>query len=275
MKRLLILFFLLGGLGAWSPLPAQVISGPVVSSEGLVSYVGRQRTIFETGRADAVTSLSILDGLPNVYALGPVDGLDGEITVFRSKPYVSKVTGPGSRDFSVDHTTQHGAIFLAWAQNEHWQELAVPETVTTFSALGDFVKTSALDRGWDSKQPFPFLLRGKARLITWHINVNRTQGRPITRELFRKSKQSYRLQDEQCDIFGLYSERHAGVFLSQGFTIHIHLVSRDSAATGHIDEIDPSGLTLSLPHFRESIRAQPPPRTSSVSRPPINNPAQF
>jgi hypothetical protein len=90
-------------------------------------------------------------------------------------------------------------------------------------------------------------MTGSPRELAWHINVDRTDGQPITPELFRKSKQQYTLRGEQVDIFGVYSEKHGGVFMSQDLRIHIHFVSRDSAATGHIDGISPSALTLRLP----------------------------
>ena len=126
-------------------------------------------------------------------------------------------------------------------------DAAVPETVRSYGELETFVKETARRRGIETDAPFPFLMTGTARQIAWHINVDRTEGKPITRELFWKSKQPYTLRGERVDIFGVYSEAHGGVFMPEGARIHIHLVSQDTAATGHIDAIAPGSLTLRLP----------------------------
>ena len=113
--------------------------------------------------------------------------------------------------------------------------------------------------GIDTNKPFPFLLAGTPVEIKWHINVDRTEGKPITNELFVKSKEPFVTRNEPVDIIGFYSEHHAGVFLpsynpaikeGSGMqnVIHIHLVSRTSKAAGHIDNITlGDGMVLRLP----------------------------
>lgn len=221
-----------------------------MSSLGFVHHIGEQREIFKSGRADASISLTELSGLADLYALGPVAGLDGEITIFNSRAYVCQVRGDADA-YTVDRTFSHGAIFLAWAQMREWEDLQVPESVPDYRALEAFVMQAARTQGIDLDVPFPFLMSGRAHEIVWHINVDRTDGRPITRELFRKSKQPYILRRESVDIFGVYSDRHGGVFIGEDMKIHIHFVSRDTAATGHIDDIAPGSLTLRLPRRAE------------------------
>lgn len=212
----------------------------------LVQHAGAQRDIFRTGRADAALSLIDFSHLSDLYALGPVAGLDGEITIFNSQAYVSRVRGAEDA-FVVDRTFNHAAIFLAWTQVSEWQDVRVPSSVSNNRELEVFARQAAEHAGLDVEAPFPFLMSGTPRRLAWHINVDRTDGQPITIDSFRKSKQPYALSGEQVDIFGVYSDRHAGIFIGEGMKIHIHFVSRDSAATGHIDELDPGLLTLRLP----------------------------
>jgi acetolactate decarboxylase len=224
--------------------------------EGLVEYIGAQRDIFKTGKATSVISLESLAGLKGLYAVGPIDGLDGEITIFNSKPYITKVRG---KDYEVDNTLNHGAFFLVWTEQTKWQDVPVPADVKGYVDLQQFVKAQAQAAGIDVTKPFPFLLAGTPVEIKWHINVDRTEGRPITNELFVKSKEPFVTKNEPVDIIGFYSEHHAGVFLpsynpaiKQGSgvqnTIHIHLVSRSSKAAGHIDNITlGEGMVLRLP----------------------------
>jgi acetolactate decarboxylase len=224
--------------------------------EGMVEYVGAQKDVFVSGKAMSVVSLEDLAGRKSLYAMGPIDGLDGEITIFDSKPYVTRVRGA---DYAMDNTWNHGAFFLVWTEQTKWREMPVPETAKGYVDLQKFVKEQALAAGLDGAKPFPFLLSGTPVEIRWHINVDRTEGKPITKESFAKSKQPFFTKNEPVDIIGFYSEHHAGVFLTQ-FTpvikegsgmenaIHIHFVSRTSKASGHIDDIIlREGMVLRLP----------------------------
>jgi acetolactate decarboxylase len=213
--------------------------------EGMVEYVGAQKDIFVSGKATSVVSLEDLAGRKGLYAMGPIDGLDGEITIFDSKPYITKVRGS---DYVMDNTLKHGAFFLVWTEQAAWKDVPVPGTIKGYVDLQQFVKAQAQATGIDVTKPFPFLLSGTPVEIKWHINVDRTEGKPITKESFAKSKQHFVTKNEPVDIIGFYSEHHAGVFLPK-YTpvikegsgmenaIHIHLVSRTSKAAGHIDDI--------------------------------------
>lgn len=213
--------------------------------EGLVEFIGAQKDIFKTGKATSVVSLEDLEGRKGLYAMGPIEGLDGEITVFDSKPYITQVRGS---DFTLDTTYKHAAFFLVWTEQTEWQDVPVPGTVKGYVDLQQFVKARAQAAGIDVTKPFPFLLAGAPEEIKYHINVDRTEGKPITKELFMKSKAPFVVKNEPVDIVGFYSESHSGVFLSQyapaikegsGMqnAIHIHQVSRVSKASGHIDDL--------------------------------------
>jgi acetolactate decarboxylase len=224
--------------------------------EGLVEYVGAQRDVFKTGKASSVISLEDLAGRKGLYAMGPIDGLDGEITVFDSKPYITKVRGT---EYVAENTWKHGAFFLVWTEQSNWTDIPFPVSVKGYVDLQNFVKAQAQKLGIDVTKPFPFLLSGTPVEIKWHINVNRTEGKLITKELFFKSKQPFVTKNEPVDIIGFYAEHYDGVFLPK-FTpvikegsgmqnvIHIHLVSRTSRAAGHIDDITfGDGMVLRLP----------------------------
>ena len=224
--------------------------------EGLVEYVGAQKDIFVSGKASSVVSLEDLEGRKGLYAMGPIDGLDGEITIFDSKPYITQVRGS---DYVLDKTFKHGAFFLVWTEQANWIDVPLPAMVKGYVDLQKFVKEQAQKTGIDVTKPFPFLMTGTPVEIKWHINVDRTEGKPITKELFVKSKAPFVTKNEPVDIIGFYSDHHVGVFLAEyapaikegsGMknAIHIHLVSRTSKASGHIDDITfGDGLGLRLP----------------------------
>ncbi len=224
--------------------------------EGLVEYIGAQKDIFKSGKAASVVNLEDLADRKGLYAMGPIDGLDGEITIFDSKPYITQVRG---NDYTLDKTFKHGAFFLVWTEQEKWQDISVPTAVKGYVDLQNFVKAQAQAAGIDTTKPFPFLLSGTPVEIKWHINVDRTEGKPITKESFMKSKQPFVTKNEPVDIIGFYGEHYDGIFLpahtpvikeGSGIenAIHIHLVSRTSKAAGHIDDITfNGGMVLRLP----------------------------
>jgi acetolactate decarboxylase len=226
------------------------------NSEGLVKFIGAQNQIFETGKADAVLSLLSLQGGEGIYAVGPVKGLDGEITILDSRPYITRVRGEG---YTVDHSWDQEAIFLVWSNQQKWREVVIPESVRGYLELQKFVKAQAGAAGIDSSKPFPFLLAGAPSEIKWHVNVDKSEGKPITQELFAKSKASYVIKGEPVDMIGFYSEHHPGVFITKytpaiqpasgaSNALHIHFVSRKGDAAGHVDDLQlGAGMVLRLP----------------------------
>jgi acetolactate decarboxylase len=223
---------------------------------GLIEFGGSQKTIFEKGKAENVVPLAAMSGAGDLYGVGAVSGLDGEITVFKGKPYVTKVRGDS---FTTDHGQGHHATFAVWARVSQWAEQPIPSTVTGYVALQNFVKERATEAGIDTSQPFPFQVGGTPAEVKWHINVDLTEGKPVTPDLFAKSKANYVAKNQAMDIVGFYSEKHPGVFISAYApatppsgsarnAMHIHMVSHDGKSAGHIDNLTLApGMVLRLP----------------------------
>lgn len=224
---------------------------------GLLEYSGSQKSIFDTGKAEAKVPVIAMSGSSDIFGVGAVAGLDGEITVFQGKPYVTKVRGDS---YIMDHGTDHAATFAVWTRQTAWIEQSVPAEIKSYLDLQNFVKAqAAAAAGIDVSQPFPFQIVGTPVEVKWHINVDLTDGKPINKELFAKSKASYVIKNESMDIIGFYSEKHPGVFISAYApaisadsgaknAMHIHLVSRDGKSAGHIDNLTlGSGMILRLP----------------------------
>jgi acetolactate decarboxylase len=57
-----------------------------------------------------------------------------------------------------------------------------------------------------------------------------------------------RLVGQPVTVVGFFSRHHEGVFTHMGQRTHLHVLSDDGAAMGHVDEIAvPSGAALKLP----------------------------
>lgn len=240
--------------GACALAACATVTVPAVK-DGLVEYYGSQKTIFDIGKAEAKVPLAAMSGDEGSFGVGAVAGLDGEITVFDGKPYVTKVRGDG---YTLDNSQDHAAVFAVWTKNTQWRDEVVPGNVSTYLDLQRHVKARAAAAGIDVSKSFPFLLSGAPVEIKWHINVDLTEGKPIDSKLFAKSKANYVMKNQPVDIVGFHSEKHPGVFISAYApaikekdvknTIHFHMVSKDGKSAGHIDDIVlGSGMTLRLP----------------------------
>jgi acetolactate decarboxylase len=223
--------------------------------QGLVEYYGSQKTIFDTGKAEGKVPIAAMSGSNGAYGVGVYAGLDGEITIYEGKSFVTQVRGNG---YTMSHADTGSAIFAAWTKNREWRDEPVPADVKTYLDLQRFIKARAAAAGIDTNLPFPFLMTGTPDELKWHINVDLTEGKTITRELFAKSKAGYVMKNEPVDIVGFHSEKHPGQFISAYApaikekdvknAIHIHLVTKDGKSAGHIDDVVFDGrMTLRLP----------------------------
>jgi acetolactate decarboxylase len=242
---------LIGALAA-----AFIATAAQAAQDGMVEYAGAQRNIFATGKAAPTVSVAEMTRCPGAWGVGAVAGLDGEITVRQGKPYVTRVRGDA---FTLDHGGAHEAVFAVWTCQSQWREEPIPPEVAGYVELQAFVKARAAAAGIDTGKAFPFRIGGTPAEVQWHINVDLAEGKPITRELFAKSKAGYVAKAQAMEIIGFYSETQQGVFISayapaikegsgQKNLIHLHLVTGDGTAAGHIDDIRLApGMVLRLP----------------------------
>src|SRR5262249_9359402 len=91
-----------------------------------VRWAGAQRNLM-AARIRSTGDLNPVARRPSLCALGPREQLQGEITVIRGRPAVSRVV---EDRIVVDASFDHRAPFLAWVKVNRWRErpLAAPAT---------------------------------------------------------------------------------------------------------------------------------------------------
>ncbi len=217
--------------------------GPFGPPSPEVRFAGAMRNVHQQGDLAAYLDTASLRGLKGLYALGPVEGLKGEITIFDGKPAVSTV-----RDgMPAVGEGWPKACFLVYAQMERWQTVGLPKGVESLEHLQVFVRKSAKQAGLDTDKSFPFLLTGAPKRVTYHI-VWKTDGLPHTKELHAKAKRPFEVTEREVQMVGFYSDKHHGVFTHHDTDIHVHARTTDGKDAGHVDaaELVP-GMTLHLP----------------------------
>lgn len=217
----------------------------LISLVAPVQWLGEQRQVMRDGDTRARIDLRTLAGRPHLYALGPLAGLRGEVTIGSSEPSISTVTPIGG--VAVDNSFAHSATFLVYAEVPVWTASPLPASVQTLADLGRHLEDAARAAGLPSNQPFAFRLTGRAPRILYHI-VNKQDDSPHSAAVHKKIQVLYTLTNAEVEMIGFWSDQHHGIFTHHGENIHVHVRTRDRRHAGHVDEatLGPD-LTLHLP----------------------------
>jgi acetolactate decarboxylase len=190
------------------------------------------RNVMHDGELQGKISLDTITEKTNLYGLGPLEYLQGEVTILDGHPYVSRV-GAGST-MQVEETWNIKAPFFVRTNVAKWKEMSIPRHVQTIPELEELLARITKDLG---SSPFPFKLTATVESATIHI-VNLPQGTVVhSHEEAHQGQQNYTLTHVPAEMIGFYSTGHAGVFTHHDRTTHIHLITADRTAMGHLDEM--------------------------------------
>lgn len=210
-----------------------------------VGFKGALKTIMKDGDLSAKTELVDFKDHKHLYALGSLENLKGEIQIFDSKPYITKV---GKNRINIDKTYTKKAAFLVYATVEDWETITIPSEVRTYEEVEAFIKNKALEKGFDIARPFPFLLEGYAAQFRWHV-INWRDGDTNHTHKKHKSTGMYgTMKDKEVQILGFYSTAHQGIITHHNSNIHMHVKLEGNGVGGHVDKLTiERGMLLKLP----------------------------
>jgi len=213
------------------------------SVEGIV-HVGALKEIM-SGDLDSNINLDELREVPNLYALGAIAGLKGEIQIINSKPYNSRVT---TENFTIDTDFNASAALLVYTQVPEWHEFSIPKAILTLKQFEDFLEYTAVKAGVDTSQPFPFMIEGYVRKIDWHIVNWDENNASHSRESHLASGLNGIMVEEDVEILGFYSKDHKGIYTHHDANWHMHFNAKDQNLAGHLDDLLLGEyMTLKLP----------------------------
>ena len=198
-----------------------------------VNYAGALRTVMSSDLSSKV-SLDTLSNKSNLYALGAVEGLRGEILVFDEEPLIASVKG---NHVAMNDSFDVSAALLVYTQVSEWKEVKVPISVQTLVDLEQFLIEVAQREGVDIKKPFPFLLEGKARSVSWHV-IDWPEGDiKHTHEKHKTAGLNGVLDEILVSVLGFYSVSHKGIFTHHSSNMHMHFKTTDDGLAGHVDAL--------------------------------------
>jgi len=206
-----------------------------------VYITGAMRNVMWKGELQGTIDLDSLER-KNLYGLGPVEFLAGEILILNGKSFVSRVLTDST--MSVTETFQVKAPFFVHAQVKRWKQVTLPDSVTGLQSLERFVDSVMTNE----KRPFAFRLTGKISKAIIHV-VNLPSGSSVSSpDEAHRGQVNYKLTDSDVEALGFFSRRHKGIFTHHDSNMHLHLIMQDKSMMGHVDklEFEKQALTLWL-----------------------------
>ncbi len=208
-----------------------------------VYAVGAMRNVMWKGQLQGTIDLDTISNRENLYGLGPVEYLSGEILIVDGVAYRATVLTDST--IKVEKTFALKAPFFVYTQVKQWQEHPLPDSIKSIPHLENFLNMITKT----SPRPFAFKLVGTLESAAIHI-VNLPAGISVSSPTEAHQGQiDYNLTNQPAELIGFFSTAHKGVFTHHDSFVHIHLITHDKNIMGHLDkmEMNPRSMKLFLP----------------------------
>lgn len=210
-----------------------------------VHTAGAARNVMMGTDLSNQVQLDTLLAKPHLYALGPFDDLQGELTVFDGVAYLSAAPAAGVQT-SVAPTAR--APFLAYAYVPNWEAYVLDRSISGLKDLEALVDSLGQAHGYGADEAFPFRLSGTWASADYHIIMRDRSEEAHSHEAHNEAKVKFSERAVPADLVGFFSRHHEGVFTHRGQYIHVHLLKSDRSVTAHLDGLRSDGpFTLYLP----------------------------
>ncbi len=197
-----------------------------------VRWSGELKNVMMKGDLRGTIELKPLTRLAHLYAVGALEGLQGEITVLDGRFSIARVKDGKVVVSEVPHGK---ACTLVYAQVECWKELPLPRATKSLDRLEASLLDAAKNEGINVNRPFPFLVKGKVTEAKYHV-LRHPGDLKDSHDVHDKAQVKYVLKDSAVELLGFYSDKHLGIFTCGG-NLHVHVRSGDGKASGHLDEV--------------------------------------
>jgi len=213
-----------------------------INLEAGVQVIGEMRRMFTEHDIGPNADIAKVNQLGHLYALGPLAGLRGEVTVLDSQVFVSTVRG---KEPNVLINPNVQSAFLVYDSVSAWSSTTIPTNVITELEIADF-----LDKKMPQNTRSAFRIRGTVVSAKYHIQNYKGEAAELTHEAHDKAKVFYEVSNMPIELVGFFTNRaeDGGAFVHRGQTTHIHLISEDRKQMGHLELVHlQPGATLLLP----------------------------
>ena len=209
----------------------------------LVRWAGTQSDVL-AGDLSGHVDLGALSAFEHLYAVGPLEGLRGEVSIFDGQPLISRVVDGALRN---EASFNAKACFLVYAQIPAWREIKISRSIADDAELKTAIVEIALHMAVDVSRPVPFMLRATPESALIHV-LDKRDGLRHNAALHEKAKVRFPIVGQSIEIVGFYSPAHRGVFTPHDSYFHMHLRTLDNVLSGHLEKLRTlNGAKLYLP----------------------------
>lgn len=202
------------------------------SAEIKVEHKGALKNFMRKGDISPKADLKELENVKHLYALGAVENLKGEILILDSKPFISL---PNKDGYSIENTYDLKTTLLVYASVEKWKSYEIPGEIISYQDFEAYVEEVAAKNGINTEQPFPFMIEGIIKSAQWHV-INWPEGDSVhTHKKHQTVGPHGTIENRDVDILGFYSKHHHAIFTHHATNMHLHVKTKDSELSGHLD----------------------------------------
>lgn len=215
------------------------------STKFTVEYNGALKNMMHNGDISAKADLKPFENTKNLYAIGAIENLKGEIQIFDSKSFNTMVI---DSSLKFDDSFNKKASLLIYTTVEKWKSINIPDNILTYKNLESYIEQTAKKNNINIAEPFPFLVEGTAKSFDWHV-INWKEGdMEHSHEKHINSGLHGTIENRKIEILGFYSDSHHAIFTHHTTNMHLHFKTDDNELAGHVDGLNlGKGMVLKLP----------------------------
>lgn len=209
---------------------------------------GALKAMFQQGQTGTTVTLDTLLPNPNLYAVGALTELSGEITIIGGQTYLSYPQSDGTARAEAWTQSDAGATLLVSGEVDEWVHIVTPHAIP-WEKFDYAITKLAAGAMLNLNGRWPFMLEGTFEDLEWHvIDGSRLKGGGTSHKDHLAASVQSKLDSTKAKLIGFYSPRDRAIFTHHDSTTHVHCVLEDPLATGHVDHVTiPKGTLVSFP----------------------------
>jgi alpha-acetolactate decarboxylase len=231
-------------------------NGELIQHGAMHEVIGQQKHHGRILLAEAIKR-------PNLFAVGALEGLEGEITVYDGKVLATEVA-EGARMRPIADAEKRHAALLVGSHVSEWSDHTLDKTISA-EQLDAYIESAAADAGLDLSKPFVFTIRGAFQNLQWHV-INgacpvhaERAGIELPKD---KSPAKVTYKEATGTLVGVFAKNAAGRITHPGTSLHTHAIVElnvgldniqfTSELTGHVESVGvKAGAVLRLPRLMQ------------------------
>ncbi len=214
-----------------------------------VNHAGALENAMKKGDLTPKIKLSSLKDKENLYALGAVGYLKGEVQIFDSQAMITFVNK--NNKLQYDHTYDKDASLLVYAQVKDWIEYKIPNNIISRKQFEEYIEKKAEQHGFDTEKPFVFLIDGVIKSNDWHIINWDPNDKVHSHQKHVQSGIHDTMKNRPVTMLGFFSMYASGIYTHHTTSMHIHFMTKDKKISGHSDNMTlGKDMILKLPKIK-------------------------